>query len=158
MHRTSGSVFLLFLREIGPARNRFPCRELPPQVFELCRGGFIGIVAEEKMVRRIRGLDRLYDRVCSANRITRLFAGDGADLTAPHTSRRRIIVNLPLAFVSRTPGPIGTEAARLDKHHLDAQGFHLLPECSGQTFNCKLRRVVVAECTGMNKGRRWKRN
>src|ERR1035437_8829426 len=73
----------LFIREIGPARNRFPRRELLAQLLELGRGAFVSIVAKQKMVWRFRGLDRLDDRVRRANRITRLFAGNGAHLFSP---------------------------------------------------------------------------
>src|ERR1035437_10222139 len=54
---SSSRLSLLRLREIGPARNRFPCRELLAQVFELGRSSFVSIVAKKKMVWRIRGLD-----------------------------------------------------------------------------------------------------
>lgn len=136
---------MLFLREIGPASNRFPGGELLAQLFELCHGAFISVIAKKKMVWRVRGLDRLEDGLCGANRVTRLLTGGFARLLAPRARCRRVILNVPLAFVRRTSGPIGAEATRLNDDHLDAQRFHLLAECPGQTFHRKFRRVVIAE-------------
>src|ERR1035441_10306052 len=95
---------MLFLWKISPARNDFPLREVLAQDFELGHSAFVSIVAKKKMVRRFWGLDRFDDRVCRTNRITGLFAGDSAHLFSPCARRRRVIVNLPLAFIRRTPG------------------------------------------------------
>ena len=69
---------LCLLRDISTARHVFPRGELLAQVFELCHGGGVRIVAKQKMMWRTRRLDGLEDGVCGANRISRLFAGERA--------------------------------------------------------------------------------
>src|SRR5262249_4458881 len=96
----------------------------------------------EWWVRRSDGLD---DRVRRANRVTWLLAAQFAQLAADGTGGRGVVGDLDRGLVRGPAGPVGAEAARLDKRHLDPQWPDFHCQALGQTLDRELGPAVVAE-------------
>src|SRR5262249_21416829 len=131
--------------EVGPDRDVLPGIEVLAQGVELLARHPQRVLAEEQMERGVRRFDRLDDRVRCADGVARLLAVQLAQLAADGAGGRGVVGDPDRSLVRGPAGPVGAEAARLDKRDLDPQWPDFHGQALGQTLDGELGPAVVAE-------------